>query len=209
MDWLLSVGGIEVVAGTVPDLPVLRAEFDAVFLGLGLGGVNGLDLHGIGAAGVEDAVAFIARLRQRDPTDISVGRDVVVIGGGMTAEDAAVQAKLLGALNVTLAYRGPREAMKASRYEQDLAAASKGVNILTDAALVAVEGDPLRSATFALPSGDAVTVPADQLRSPSGRHWPPESGQRRRGAGSSPPSWGVPRSPAPGRGATARTGART
>ena len=162
MDWLLSVGGIEVVAGTVPDLPVLGVEFDAVFLGLGLGDLNGLEIGGIGAFGVGDAVAFIARLRQSAPEEMEVGRDVVVVGGGMTAVDAAVQAKLLGALNVTLAYRGPREAMKLSRYEQDLAA-SKGVNILTDAAPVAVEGDPLRSATFALPSGDTVTVPADQL----------------------------------------------
>ncbi len=162
VDWLLSIGGIEVATGNAPDLAALRAEFDAVFLGTGLGDVNGLDLDGIGAAGVEDAVAFIARLRQSAPKDIAVGRDVVVVGGGMTAVDAAVQAKLLGALNVTLAYRGPREAMKASRYEQDLAA-SRGVNILTDAAPVAVEGDPLTSVTFALPSGDRVTVPADQM----------------------------------------------
>ncbi len=162
VDWLLSIGGIDIATGAVPDLAALREEFDAVFLGLGLVDVNGLDLDGIDAAGIEDAVEFIARLRQSDPADMTVGRDVVVVGGGMTAVDAAVQAKLLGALNVTLAYRGPREAMKASRYEQDLAA-SKGVNILTDAAPVAIEGDPLRSVTFALPSGDGVTVPADQL----------------------------------------------
>ena len=42
--------------------------------------------------------------------------DVVVIGGGMTAVDAAVQSKLLGAQNVTIAYRRGRAAMSASRY---------------------------------------------------------------------------------------------
>jgi len=54
---------------------------------------------------------------------------VVVIGGGMTAVDAAVQAKLLGAENVTIAYRRGREDMNASEWEQELATA-KGVTIL-------------------------------------------------------------------------------
>ena len=56
------------------------------------------------------------------------------------AVDAAVQAKLLGALNVSLVYRRGRDRMNASRYEQDLAA-SKGVRIITNAAPVAVHGD--------------------------------------------------------------------
>ncbi len=55
-----------------------------------------------------------------------VGRRVVVLGGGMTAIDAAVQAKLLGAEEVTICYRRGKEHMNASEFEQDLAA-SKGV----------------------------------------------------------------------------------
>jgi dihydropyrimidine dehydrogenase (NAD+) subunit PreT len=71
-------------------------------------------------ANVVNAVDFIAELRQQpDQIEIAVGRDVVVIGGGMTAVDAAVQSKLLGAENVTIVYRRGREKMSASGYEQD------------------------------------------------------------------------------------------
>ena len=69
-----------------------------------------------------------------------MGRDVVVIGGGMTAVDAAVQAKLLGAATVTIAYRREQDRMGASRFEQDLAT-SKGVRILTNVQPVAGHGN--------------------------------------------------------------------
>ena len=132
VDWLFSIGGITVKTGqrlgTDISLDDLRAAHDAVLLAMGLGDVNGLNVPGADLAGVEDAVDFIARVRQ-DPRDqIPVGRDVVVIGGGMTAIDAAIQAKLLGAETVTIAYRRSRDEMPASRYEQDLAT-SKGVVI--------------------------------------------------------------------------------
>ena len=69
-----------------------------------------------------DAVAFIADLRQaKNKAKVPVGRNVIVIGGGMTAIDAATQAKLLGAETVTIVYRRGREAMAASAYEQDVA----------------------------------------------------------------------------------------
>ncbi|MEL6700303.1 MAG: FAD-dependent oxidoreductase, partial [Pseudomonadota bacterium] len=108
---------------------------------------------------------FIARLRQaKDRGEVAVGRDVVVVGGGMTAVDAAVQSKLLGAQSVTLAYRGPRERMKASTYEVDLAA-SKGVNILTNATPVGLTGNgALDGVTFKHSvSGEERVVMADQL----------------------------------------------
>ena len=133
VDYVLAVGGIEVKNGvklgrdfTLADL---TANFDAVFLGLGLAGVNGLGVEGEHLPGVVDAVDFIAGLRQaEDKAEIPVGRRVVVIGGGMTAIDAAVQAKLLGAEEVTICYRRGKEHMNASEFEQDLAA-SKGVMI--------------------------------------------------------------------------------
>ncbi|WP_375261831.1 NAD(P)-dependent oxidoreductase [Palleronia sp.] len=165
VDWLMGIGGIELHTSETVDvnrLSQLRKTFDAVFLGIGLGHVNALTLDDIERPGVEDAVAFIARLRQSDPSTVAIGRDVIVVGGGMTAVDAAVQAKRLGALNVTLAYRGPRDRMKASRYEQDLAA-QDGVNILTDVAPVELHGSPLEAVSFAQPTGDIVTIPADQL----------------------------------------------
>jgi len=145
VDWLLKIGGITVqnnaALGAAMTLDNLRADYDAVFLGMGLGGVNALGAEGEDKAGVLDAVDFIADLRQAsDVAAVPIGRDVVVIGGGMTAIDAAIQAKLLGALNVTLVYRRGRDRMNASVFEQDLAA-SKGVRIVTHATPVAVIGN--------------------------------------------------------------------
>ena len=110
VDWLLQIGGITMKTGVEigrdVTLDQLRADFDAVFLGIGLQGVNALRAPGEEIEGVRDAVDFIADLRQAtDLTRLPVGRDVVVIGGGMTAVDAAVQSKLLGAQNVTIVYR--------------------------------------------------------------------------------------------------------
>ena len=103
--------------------------------------MNALGITGEERDGLRDAVDFIADLRQStDLAQLPIGRDVVVIGGGMTAVDAAVQAKLLGALNVSLVYRRGRDRMNASPFEQDLAA-SKGVRIITNASPVAVHGN--------------------------------------------------------------------
>ena len=123
IDWLLSIGGIEMRGGQVLGeqftLAQLAQEFDAVFLGLGLAGVNTLGLADETVAGVGDAVDFIAGLRQAsDPAAVPVGRRVVVIGGGMTAIDAAVQSRKLGAQEVTIVYRRDQQRMPASKVEQ-------------------------------------------------------------------------------------------
>ncbi|PST19561.1 dihydropyrimidine dehydrogenase [Rhizobium sp. JAB6] len=133
VDYVLAIGSIEVRNGQALgrdfSLSDLSQQYDAVFLGLGLAGVNALRAEGEDLEGVADAVAYIAELRQAgNKADIAVGRRVVVLGGGMTAIDAAVQAKLLGAEEVTICYRRGKEHMNASEFEQDLAA-SKGVII--------------------------------------------------------------------------------
>ena len=133
VDYVLGIGGIEILnermLGRDFSLSELSGDFDAVFLGMGLSGVNALRTEGEDAQGTENAVDFISRLRQSETKDdIKVGRRVVVIGGGMTAVDAAVQSKLLGAEEVTIAYRRGKEQMNASEYEQDLAT-SNGVVI--------------------------------------------------------------------------------
>lgn len=180
IDWLLRIGGIELryeqVLGDGLSLASVQEAHDAVFLGVGLADVNALDLPGADLTGVEDAVAFIEGLRQAgDFASVPVGRDVVVIGGGMTAVDAAVQAKLLGALNVTLVYRGPKERMKASLYEQDLAA-SKGVNILHNASPARFTGEGrIAAVEFTHVGGDTVTIAADQVLIAIGQKLKPES----------------------------------
>ncbi|MEM7320742.1 MAG: NAD(P)-dependent oxidoreductase [Pseudomonadota bacterium] len=142
LDWLLQIGGISVENGKAlgADLSLdgLIADFDAVFLSIGLAGVNSLNIPGSDMNSVRDAVDFISELRQSDDlSTLDVGRNVVVIGGGMTAIDAAVQSKLLGAENVTVAYRRSRDDMGASGFEQDLAASS-GVKLMFNVQPVAV-----------------------------------------------------------------------
>jgi glutamate synthase (NADPH/NADH) small chain len=127
VDYVTAVGGITIEYGKALGRDIALAELaathDAVFLGMGLAGVNALRAEGEDASGVENAVEFIAGLRQADDlASIPVGRRVVVIGGGMTAIDAAVQSKLLGAEEVTICYRRGKEHMNASEYEQDRAA---------------------------------------------------------------------------------------
>ena len=145
VDWLLKIGGITIdydrPLGPDLTLEALVDTFDAVFLGIGLQGVNALTSDGAKKENVSDAVDFISELRQaEDLTSLSVGRRVVVIGGGMTAVDAAVQSKLLGAEDVTIVYRRGQNAMPASAFEQDLAA-SKGVRLVFNAKPVAVHGN--------------------------------------------------------------------
>jgi dihydropyrimidine dehydrogenase (NAD+) subunit PreT len=146
-EFILGIGGIEVRHGVAlgrdVTLKSLRSEYDAVFLGFGLAGVNGLGLADEKLEGVVDAVDYIAQLRQApDKAILPVGRRVIVIGGGMTAIDIAVQSRALGADEVTIVYRRGQEQMNASRYEQEFAQ-TRGVGVRTWSAprkLLAADG---------------------------------------------------------------------
>ena len=126
VQWLLDIGGITLTHNwkleSNAQLNALRKDFDAVFLGVGLSTTHALGVAGEALQGVQDAVDFIATLRQTpDLSALPVGRRVVVIGGGMTAVDAAVQSKLLGAEEVHMVYRRGPETMSASTAEQEWA----------------------------------------------------------------------------------------
>jgi dihydropyrimidine dehydrogenase (NAD+) subunit PreT len=177
VDWLLKIGGISVQVGKAlgKDITLsdLQSGYDAVFLAMGLGGVNALRAEGEDLKNVRDAVDFIAELRQTlDKSSLPIGRDVVVIGGGMTAVDAAVQSKLLGAENVTIVYRRDQQKMSASGYEQEHAT-SVGVKIVTHAAPRAVRGEgAFCEVEFAYmsdgpeglkPTGETFRLKADQV----------------------------------------------
>ena len=178
VDWLLSIGGIEVHAGKVLGhdivLDNLVRDFDAVFLGLGLAGVNAIGIAEPEATGLRDAVDFIAELRQaEDVSQVPIGRQVVVIGGGMTAVDAAVQSRKLGAEDVTIVYRRGEEAMGASDYEQNWAK-KNGVKIKHWAAPkeVLAEVGEVRGVRFAythlqdgklVETGEHFILPADMV----------------------------------------------
>lgn len=177
VDWLLGIGGIELRTGTALGRDVtlnqLRADFDAVFLGMGLQGVNALGSNGEERENIHDAVDFIYDLRQaEDVSALPIGRDVVVIGGGMTAVDAAVQARHLGAQNVTIVYRRAQDRMSASSHEQEHASTA-GVRIICNASPVAIHGNgTIREVEFAYTrdgaagfeeTGERFRLAADQL----------------------------------------------
>ena len=160
-DYILGIGGIDVRNGTSLgkdfSLEDLRRDYDAVFLGFGMGGVNELGLDNDQVEGVVDAVEYIAELRQaKNKSTLPVGRKVLVIGGGMTAIDIAVQSKRLGAEEVTIAYRRGQENMNASRHEQEYAQVS-GVNIrhLLSPQRLLLTGDRVSGVEFEYTTVDA------------------------------------------------------
>ncbi|HXR64130.1 MAG TPA: NAD(P)-dependent oxidoreductase, partial [Rudaea sp.] len=134
IDWLLSIGGIEVRGGRALgqnlSLADLRRDFAAVFIGVGLAAVNVLGVEGEDLSGVRNAVDFIAELRQTpDLSRLPIGRRVVVIGGGNTAIDASVQSRKLGAERVLLAYRRGAAQMSATFAEREFAQ-TQGVTLV-------------------------------------------------------------------------------
>lgn len=188
VDYVTAIGGIAIENGKALGrdihLAELVAKYDAVFLGMGLGGVNALRAEGEDAAGVADAVDFIAELRQAsDLAGLAIGRRVVVIGGGMTAVDAAVQSKLLGAEEVTICYRRGQEHMNASEFEQELAAAN-GVTIRhwLQPKRVVAEGGKVRAIELEYTAmdgdrlagtGELLTLAADQVFKAIGQSFVP------------------------------------
>ncbi len=151
--FLMGIGGIEIfydkALGSTVTLENLRTKHDAVFVGVGLGDTNDLGLNGEDMAGITDAIDFIEDIRQTsDLLAIKLGQDIIVIGGGNTAIDAAVQAKKLGGQNVTLAYRRGEEQMGATAFEVDLAR-QNGVMVHLWSKPVAVQGEgTVRAMTF-------------------------------------------------------------
>ncbi|OGP05883.1 MAG: dihydropyrimidine dehydrogenase, partial [Curvibacter sp. RIFCSPHIGHO2_12_FULL_63_18] len=178
VQWLLDIGGITIQHNwkleTVAQLETLRKDYAAVFLGMGLATTQQLGVVGETLQGVQDAVEFIATLRQtEDLSTLPVGRRVVVIGGGMTAVDAAVQSKLLGAEEVHMVYRRGPESLSASTAEQEWAQ-TNGVTIHHWLAPVEVLGHSghVSGITFAhqamvdgklTPTGETTTLAADTV----------------------------------------------
>ncbi len=109
VDFITSLGGIDIkydyALGKDVTLQQLQQDYDAVYLGIGVGQANQLNIPGEELEGVEDAIRFIYNIRTEGFPNVPVGDRVAVIGMGMTAIDAATQAKRLGAKEVTMVYR--------------------------------------------------------------------------------------------------------
>ncbi|GAB4094208.1 NAD(P)-dependent oxidoreductase [Flaviaesturariibacter terrae] len=125
VDYITSIGGIDIRYGQELgrdfSITQLKSEYDAVFLGFGVGLARRLDVPGEELDGVVDAISFIYHLRTNELAKTAVGDKVIVIGLGMTAIDAATQAKRLGAKEVTIVYRRTQAEMPCTQVELDLA----------------------------------------------------------------------------------------
>jgi dihydropyrimidine dehydrogenase (NAD+) subunit PreT len=99
----------------------LEKEYDALFIGVGLGETWDLDLPGQDLKGVFGAIEFIEETKVRAFPEVEIGRRVACIGAGNTAIDVVTAAKRLGAELVHLIYRRGENEMPAFRYEYDLA----------------------------------------------------------------------------------------
>lgn len=125
VDFILSLGGIEVKynqeLGKDISLKKLQQNYDAVYLGIGVGLTRVLAIKGEKLNGVVDAIDFIHDLRDKGFNKVPVGDKVAVIGLGMTAIDAATQAKRLGASEVTIVYRRTHAEMPCTQHEMDIA----------------------------------------------------------------------------------------
>jgi dihydropyrimidine dehydrogenase (NAD+) subunit PreT len=125
VNYILSVGGIDVQynqeLGKDITLSQLKKEFDAVYLGIGVGVARQLDIPGEKLEGVVDAIQFIYDIRANGYPSVPIGDKVAVIGMGMTAIDAATQAKRLGAKEVTMVYRRTETEKPCTQVELDIA----------------------------------------------------------------------------------------
>jgi len=133
VDYILSLGGIGIrynsELGRDIQLDELRKAYDAVYLGFGVGLARQLEIPGEMLDGVVDAIGFIYEIRANGYSTVRVGDKVAVIGMGMTAIDAATQARRLGAGEVTIVYRRTRMEMPCTETELDLAMLD-GCNVL-------------------------------------------------------------------------------
>lgn len=125
VNFITAVGGITIKyqkeLGKDISLEELQKNYDAVYLAIGVGMARQLDIPGENTPGVEDAISFIYTLRNNGFSSVAVGDNVAVIGLGMTAIDAATQAKRLGAKKVTIIYRRTENEKPCTQVELELA----------------------------------------------------------------------------------------
>jgi glutamate synthase (NADPH/NADH) small chain len=189
VDFITSLGGIEIKynheLGKNILLEQLQQQYDAVFLSIGVGLANQLNIPGEDLEGVTDAIDFIYHLRDKGYPNVAVGDKVVVIGMGMTAIDAATQAKRLGAKEVTMVYRRTEAEKACTQKELDIArldgckivwlAAPKEI-IGSDGKLTALVCDVMKlgapdfsGRATPEPTGETITLEADMIIKATGQ----------------------------------------
>jgi dihydropyrimidine dehydrogenase (NAD+) subunit PreT len=141
---MLRALGVEIRSGAEVgrDHPLeqLEREYDAIFIGVGLGATEDLMIDCGNIRRCMDALTFIERTKSKGLDHVQVGTRVAVIGGGNTAIDVATAARRLGAGVVYMIYRRSQQEMSAFDYEYELAKAD-GVTFLFQSAPVRVIPD--------------------------------------------------------------------
>jgi dihydropyrimidine dehydrogenase (NAD+) subunit PreT len=151
------------------DVPVedLERDYDSIFLGAGLGSAKALRVPGEDLKGVTDALQFIAAYKTGE--HVKPGHRTVVAGGGNTAIDAAIAARLLGAEEVTLVYRRGEEDMPAFAFEYEHAK-REGVRFLFHSVITRINGDSRVENVICQPAReivcDTVIIAIGQTRGP-------------------------------------------
>lgn len=107
----------------------LVKEYDAVFIGIGLGAVPMMEIPGEDVEGVLDGLDFIEETKVKDLAEITYGKRITIIGAGNTAIDCATIARRLGAERVTMIYRRSEAEMPAYHFEYQFAL-SEGVSFM-------------------------------------------------------------------------------
>lgn len=139
----------DMVIGKVLSIEELLTDegFDAVFIGTGAGLPSFMKMEGENLNGVYSANEFLTRINLMKAykfpeydTPIHMGKNVVVVGGGNVAMDAARSAKRLGAENVSIVYRRSEEEMPA-RAEEIHHAKEEGIDFKLLCNPVKVHGD--------------------------------------------------------------------
>ncbi|MEM8906236.1 MAG: FAD-dependent oxidoreductase [Bacteroidota bacterium] len=147
------------------DLLKLEQNYDAIFLGIGLGKTSSMGIPGENLVNSWGATELIETIKI-DPLNVAIGQRVLVIGGGNTAMDAASESARMGAAAVTLAYRRSKEEMRAYGFEYDLAKAV-GVKGLFNVSPIAILGEErveaVRLAKTQVVDGLLVKVPDSEF----------------------------------------------
>lgn len=123
-----------VVVGKTITMEEIMSEFDACYLSVGAGAPNFMGIPGTSLNGVYSSSEFLTRINlmhsyefPKYDTPIKRAKNVVVIGGGNVAMDAARSAKRLGAENVNIVYRRSLEELPA-RIEEYHHSLEEGIN---------------------------------------------------------------------------------
>ena len=153
---------------TKEQLTEMENNYDAIFVGVGLGPTAYRSIPGEDKNEVYGAVEFVEDLRMNHH-DTKVGERVVVLGAGNTAMDVASESARMGASEVVLTYRGSKEKMGAYGFEYDLAL-SAGVKSVFDASPTEILGnEKVEGVRFTRSDGSDFTIECDMVIKATGQ----------------------------------------